>query len=136
MIDTRFSVSVQIMMTAAHHKDEMVNSELLAAVLQTNPTFIRKVVSRLVEAELLVSFRGKGGGIQLARPANEISLKDIYVAATNEKRLVNIHNKPVTKHCKVSCGINDVLEEIVCGIEHSTQNYLAKKSLHDLLKKV
>lgn len=136
MIDTRFSVSVQIMMTVAIHQDEMVNSELLATVLKTNPTFIRKIVSRLVEAELLNSFRGKGGGIQLARRPQEINLKDIYVAATNEKRLVNIHCKPVVKNCKVSCNIEQVLEEIVCGIESATQSYLAKKTLHDLMKKI
>jgi Rrf2 family protein len=136
MIDTRFSVSIQIMMTVAHHCEGLVTSEELAKVLDTNPTFVRKVVSRLVEAELITSFRGKNGGVQLAKRPNEISLKDIYLASTEEKPLINVHNKRVLKTCSVSCCIEDVLDEVVGGIEASTQNYLAKKTLGDLMKKV
>lgn len=136
MIDTRFSISVQIMMTIAHHKDELVKSELLAKVLDTNPTFIRKIVARLVDAGLVTGFRGKGGGLQLARKASEISLKEIYIASTEEKKLINMHNKPIKKSCKVSCCIDEVLEEVVNGIESATWQYLSKKTLLDLLKKV
>lgn len=136
MIDTRFSVSIQIMMTVAHHKDELVTSELLANALDTNPTFVRKMVARLVEGGLLNSYRGKGGGIELARKANDISLKEIYLASTNEKKLINVHNKPVLKTCDVSCCIKSVLGDLVDGIENSTQAYLSKKTLNDLMKKV
>lgn len=136
MIDTRFSVSIQIMMTVAHHKNEMVTSELLACALDTNPTFIRKIVSTLVEAGLLNSYRGKGGGIELAKKTGEISLSDIYLAATHDKKLINVHNKPVIKTCDVSCCIKTVLNDLVEGIEKSTQTYLSKKTLQDLMKKV
>lgn len=136
MVDTRFSVSVQIMMTLAHHSDELMNSDGLAKVFKTNPTFIRKLVSNLVEAELIESFRGKGGGIRIAKPPQDISLKDIYLAATEHKRLISVHKKPVQKACLVSCCIEDVLNDIVCGIENTTQSYLAKKTLNDLMKKV
>jgi hypothetical protein len=33
MVDTRFSISVHVMMTLAYNKDELVNSEYLAGVL-------------------------------------------------------------------------------------------------------
>lgn len=136
MVDTRFSVSVQIMMTLAQHKDEMVNSELLASVLQTNATFVRKLVANLVNAGLIESFRGKGGGIKLAMKPEKITLKEIYLAATEEKPLVNVHQKPVMKACSVSCCIKDVLEDIVDGIENSTLKFLSNKYLSDLMKKV
>jgi len=90
----------------------------------------------LVEADLLKSYRGKGGGIELARRPNQISLNDIYIASTNEKKLINVHNKPVVKTCEVSCCIKSVLNNLVDGIESSTQSYLAKKTLHDLMKQV
>lgn len=136
MVDTRFSVSVQIMLTLAHHSDELTNSDNLAKVLKTNPTFVRKLVSKLVEAELIESFRGKGGGIKLGKNPDQISLKDIYVASTEEKTLISLHKKPVAKHCAISCCIQEVLNEVVEGIETTTQSYLSKKSLKDLLKKV
>jgi Rrf2 family protein len=136
MIDTRFSVSIQIMMTVANHKHEMVTSELLAGALDTNATFIRKIVSTLVEAGLLNSYRGKGGGIELAKRPTEISLSEIYLASTNDKKLINVHNKPVMKSCDVSCCIKTVLNDLVDGIENSTQTYLSKKTLQDLMRKV
>lgn len=137
MVDTRFSVSVQIMVTLAYHQDEMMNSEALAKVLKTNATFIRKLVSNLVEAELVESFRGKGGGIKLGKSPADISLNDIYVASTEAKPLISTHKKTVTKACPVSCSFDDIFcKEVVDGIEGVTQSYLSKKYLSDLLKKV
>jgi len=136
MVDTRFSVSVQIMMSLALHSDELLNSDGLAKVLKTNPTFIRKLVSNLVAAELVESFRGKGGGIKIAKSPVDITLKDIYIASTEEKKLISRHSKPSTKACPVSCCIENVLDEILEGIEASTKSNLAKKTLQDLMKKV
>lgn len=136
MVDTRFSVSVQIMMSLAYHSDEMSNSESLSKALKTNPTFIRKLVSNLVEAQLVKSFRGKGGGIKIAKSPEDISLRDIFLAATEEKPLIAFHKKPILKACPVSCCIDDVLVDIFEGIEHSTLSFLSKKRLSDLMKKV
>lgn len=136
MVDTRFSVSIQIMMTLAYHAEELMNSEGLAKVLRTNPTFIRKLVSNLVEAELIESFRGKGGGIRIARTPDSITLKEIYLASTEDKKLMSCHKKPALKNCPVSSCIEHVLEEVVEGIEATTQGFLARKNLQDLMKKV
>lgn len=136
MVDTRFSVSLQIMVTLAYHSEELMKSEVLAKILKTNPTFIRKLVSRLVEAELVESFRGKGGGIKMAKGASNISLKDIYLAATDDKPLISAHKKPPVKACPVSCSMDSIFCDIAAGIENSTQTYLSNKYLSDLLKKV
>ncbi len=136
MIDTRFPVSVHIMLTLAYHQDELINSEYLSKSLNTNPTFIRKLVSRLVEAGLIESFRGKGGGIKIAQSPSKISLADIYAASLEDKTLVSPHKKPVSKACIVSCSMNAILCDIVQGIESSTKSYLSKMYLSDLLKKV
>lgn len=136
MVDTRFSVSVQIMVTLAYHSDELMNSDSLSKVLKTNPTFVRKLVSKLVEAKLVDSYRGKGGGIKIAKSATEISLKDIYLASTEAKTLVSSHQKPSVKACAVSCSMHQIFGDIVDGIENSTTNYLAKRYLSDLLKKI
>ena len=136
MVDTRFSVSIQIMVTLAYHSDELMNSETLAHALKTNATFIRKLISPLVEANLITSFRGKGGGMKLAKSPHQISLKDIYLASANEKTLVAAHKKPIYKNCPVSCSMDTIFCEIVNGIESSTQSYLAKKHLSDLLKRI
>lgn len=136
MVDTRFPVSVHIMVSLAYHCDELMNSEQLAIVVKTNPTFIRKLVSRLVEAGLIESYRGKGGGIKIAKSPADISLKDIYLASLEEKPLLCAPKKPITKACPVSCSMNDILCKVIEGMEITTQNYLSSMTLQDLLEQV
>lgn len=137
MVDTRFSVSLQIMVTlAVHGQDQLSNSSDLARVLKTNPTFVRKLTARLVEAGLVESFRGKNGGIRLARLPKDIGLDEIYCVASSEKPLFASSQKPVTKACKVSCSMDRIFCEVVTGIEGATKSYLAKKTLSDLINKV
>lgn len=136
MVDTRFSVSVHIMLTLAYHQDELMNSEYLARVLKTNPTFIRKLVSKLAHSGLIISYRGKGGGIKMAQPPTKIALSDIYKAALEDKTLVSPHKKPAVKACAVSCSMNEILCGIVQGIEDSTTSFLSHIYLSDLLKKI
>jgi Rrf2 family protein len=136
MVDTRFPVSVHIMVSLAYHQNELMSSDQLAKVLKTNPTFIRKLVSRLVEAGLIESFRGKGGGIRISKDPADISLKDIYLASLEEKQMLCTPKKPITKACPVSCSMTEILCGIVNGIEINTHAYLEKMNLNDLLKKV
>jgi Rrf2 family protein len=156
MEDTRFSVSIQIMLTLAVHENleksessakvisdgvndrcsGLTNSEDLAKLLKTNPTFIRKLVSSLVEQGLVQSIRGQSGGFRLKKEPNKITLSEIYKAATNKKQLISVHNKPTTKHCAVSCAIQRIVCEIAQGIEESTEKYLGKKKLSDLMKTI
>ena len=42
--------------------------------------FLRKIVPRLTAAGLVISTRGRGGGVQLARPPQHISLFDLVQA--------------------------------------------------------
>lgn len=46
--------------------------------------FLAKILQALGEAGLLITARGVGGGVRLARPANAISLRDIVVAIEGE----------------------------------------------------
>ena len=42
--------------------------------------FVRRIVSRLAEAGILDTVRGRDGGIRLARPASALSLQDVVAA--------------------------------------------------------
>lgn len=136
MEDTRFSVSIQILMTLAHDCHDLVTSEKLADILKTNPTFIRKLVASLVNFGLVESIRGQSGGFRLNRSPKEISLKDVYLASTHEKKIITVHKKPTTKSCPVSCCIEKVVSRVSDDVEKLTQDYLSRKKLSDLMKEV
>ncbi|WP_415062893.1 RrF2 family transcriptional regulator [Bdellovibrio sp.] len=135
MVDQRFSVSVHVMTALAFHKGELMTSEQLAASIRTNPTVIRRLLSKLVDAGLLESFKGKAGGVRLAKSAKEISLRDIYLAVCDKKLIATPCKEPV-KQCVVSCNMGKLLDEVVEGIEANSMDYLAGIRLSDLTSKI
>jgi len=52
----------------------------LARATQVPYPFLRRVLGRLTAAKLVKSVRGRSGGVQLARPAGAISLRDVVRA--------------------------------------------------------
>ncbi len=50
-------------------------------------TFLRKIIQLLTKSSLVLSHRGVGGGIELAKPAEEITLLDAIEAAEGELAL-------------------------------------------------
>ena len=60
-------------------------SDEIAGVLNTNPVIIRRLLSQLRTAELVISSRGKVGGYQLSRAATDISLLDVFLAVEGDR---------------------------------------------------
>ena len=89
MIDTRFSTAMQIVVSVAVNDEAGVRStsQSLAVGLDTNASFVRKLLAPLTENGILVSVPGGKGGIRLARASKEILLSEIYAAVTGNKKL-------------------------------------------------
>lgn len=135
MVDTRFPVSVHIMTSLAYNQPDLVSSEQLAASVQTNASFIRKLVVSLSDAGLVESVRGKAGGIRLAKNPKDITLDQIYRAVT-DNTLMQVPHKSPNKSCAISCGMSVILDKISKDIEENTLKQLAKKSLSEILSQV
>lgn len=135
MIDQRFAVSVHIMTVLAYHPETLMTSEQLAGSIGTNPTVVRRLLSKLVEADLVESFKGKAGGVKLGKTAKEINLKDIYLAIS-DKQLIACPDKVPLDECKVSCSISKIFGSIADGVEKSSMTYLAGIRLSEVAAKV
>lgn len=135
MVDQRFSVSVHIMTVLAYHKPDLMTSDELASSIRTNPTVIRRLVSKLVDAGLLETFKGKSGGIRMAKSPKEITLKDIYEAVLDKKLMATPCKEPY-KQCVVSCNMGNLLSEVAEGIEQNSMSYLAGIKLSDLTSQI
>jgi Rrf2 family protein len=135
MNDQRFSVAIHIMTILAYHKGEKMTSELLAESVRTNPTVVRRILSKLAEAGLLDTFKGKSGGVLLAKSPKEVSLKDIYLATTDKKLLCTSDKEPM-KNCQVSCDMKEIMSDVIDGFEEHSMGYLGKIRLSDITSKV
>ena len=112
-----------------------MTSETLAAGIRTNPTVVRRLLAKLVEAGLVESFKGKSGGVKISKNAKTISLKDIY-GAVSGKNLINTPDKEPHKSCAVSCSMKEILCGFAKGFESNSMNYLSKIKLSDFISKV
>lgn len=138
MLDQRFYMSVHIMTDLAFQncqQGKLTTSDSLARSLRTNPTVVRRLLARLVEAGLLKSYKGKSGGVELARCPDEITLEDIYVASSDEP-LLKAPKKKAHKACPVSCAMGGLMGEVFEGVESNSRRYLRAITLGSLKAKV
>jgi len=59
----------------------------LAKAAEVSTAFLTKVLKRLADAGLIVSYRGPSGGFSLAAPAGDVSLLDVIEAVEGPIRL-------------------------------------------------
>jgi Rrf2 family transcriptional repressor of oqxAB len=107
MLDVRFSSALKAMLLLGHAEEAgspVLNSTQLARSLNTNPSLVRKMMVPLVEDGLVASIKGRGGGVRLGRPADQITLEQIYRSAIGDKplwapRAEGPRECLVTNHC-------------------------------------
>jgi Rrf2 family transcriptional repressor of oqxAB len=90
MLDVRFSRSLKVMLLLGHAEEEgspVLSSAQLARSLDTNPSLVRKLMVPLVQDGLVASVKGRSGGVRLGRPADQISLEEIYHSSIGDKPL-------------------------------------------------
>jgi len=114
---------------------EEVSSAILASSVNADPTFVRKSLSKLSKAGLVVTKRGKSGASVLARPPRQITLLDIYRASAAPPAFA-IHSYPVEKRCPVSCHLKECMSEVLSQAQYSFERSLAKITVADLLGQI
>ncbi|WP_342324686.1 Rrf2 family transcriptional regulator [Kosakonia sp. BYX6] len=89
MLDYRFPTALQMVLSVAmaEQSGERSTSTILAYGLEANPSFIRKLMVPLTRDGIIVSTLGRNGSIHLGRPAEKITLRDIYFSVIEDKKL-------------------------------------------------
>lgn len=76
---TDYAVRVMMAFSQQAPGNRLASAKIENEMLVPGP-FLHRSVARLAQAGLIETFTGPRGGIQLAQPAEEISLRDIWVA--------------------------------------------------------
>lgn len=112
-----------------------MTSDLLAKSVNTNPVVIRRLLLQLTKAKLVLTIRGKSGGVKLAKEPVSINLKDIYLALSPTET-IGPRDKTPHKDCAVSCAMYAIMATVAEGTQKATLKYLESQKLSDLAKKV
>jgi Rrf2 family protein len=131
----QFTLAAHILAALAYEDGEEISSVTLAESVGANHTFVRKSLSKLSKAGLVVTKRGKSGASMLARSPRQITLLNIY-RASEAPAAFAIHSYPVEKRCPVSCQLKECMTGLLSEAQLSFEKSLAKATLADLVGQI
>lgn len=131
----QFTVAAHIMAGLGYYYGKEISSATMAESVNADPTFVRKSLSKLSKAGLVVTKRGKSGASMLARSPRQITLLDIYRASAAPPA-VAIHSYPIDKRCPVSCHLKECMSVLLSRAQNSFERSLAKITLADLVGQI
>jgi Rrf2 family protein len=131
----QFTVAAHIMAALGYKHGEEISSAILAESVNADPTFVRKSLSKLSKAGLVVTKRGKSGASMLSRSPRQITLLDIYRASAAPSAFA-IHSYPVEKRCPVSRHLKECMSALLSQAQNSFERSLAKITLAHLVVQI
>ena len=117
---------------ARHGGERPVPAREIAEREGLPPDYVEQILLKLRRAGLVTSVRGAHGGYFLARPALEVSVRDVLEAAENRTFEVNCDSYPISgQRCSgdTGCSIRPVWREL----QRRVDEFLDSVSIQDLL---
>lgn len=131
----QFTVAAHIMAALGFFYGKEVSSTTLAESVNADPTFVRKSLSKLSKAGLIITTRGKNGANTLARSPQGITLLDIYRASAAPPTFA-IHRYPVEKGCPISSNIKGCMSSVLRKAQNSFESSLDLITLADVVGEI
>jgi Rrf2 family protein len=133
--NVQFTVASHLMTTLAYFGGKEIPSGALAESVNADRTFIRKALSKLSKAGLVVTTQGKNGASTLTRSPEKITLLDIYRASAAPPTFA-IHAYPPYKKCPISSNIKGCMSSVLRKAQDSFENTLNGITLADLAREI
>lgn len=128
---SRLSIALHALVHLGAQPDKALTSAALATCLMTNAVVVRRVLGELREGGIVDASKGPNGGWSLARPADEITLRQVY-EAMGERLLVRTESDPGDKGCAIVRSVDKVMNEFLDDAEALLAARLARTRLSDI----
>src|SRR3954463_6730212 len=129
--NSRFAVSVHILVYLAYRREVAVPSAEIAASVDTNPVVIRRLLGALLKGRLVTAQKGASGGFALAKPADKISLRDVYRAVEPSPDYGLRHFAP-NHDCPVGAKISTILSGAFAKAQTAMETELARTTVAEI----
>ncbi|MGN7383558.1 Putative HTH-type transcriptional regulator ywnA [Chlamydia abortus] len=133
--NSQFAVAVHMLVFIARGQFDQVTSEEMAESVNTNPVVIRRILCRLARGNLVISQPGALGGTKLSRPADQITLLDVYHVIEGCEAYC-LHKSQPSETCVVGRNMLPVLEGIMQEAEAAVKEKLSRYTIEDVLRQV
>ena len=104
--------SLRVLIYLAVHRDSMVTTAEIARAYAISASHLAKVVKQLAQQGYIESARGRGGGMRLALPADEIVIGDVVRSSEERLALVECFDSEANECCiEPACGLARAMDE-------------------------
>jgi Rrf2 family protein len=109
-------------------------SAYVAGSVNTHAVFLRRILGDLVAAGLVTAREGRAGGYGLARPADAISLADVYRAVEHDGPLAPSPAEP-NPRCPVGAGMRRAFARTAAAAEDGLLEALGRETVADVARR-
>ena len=121
MISQTSEYALRAMVYLALNPDSPHKSEEIAETTKVPASYLSKILKLLVDADLIKSRRGLGGGFTIHRPTKEITVLEIVSAVDPIKR-IRTCPLDLKSHGKVLCRLHKRLDEAMGQVEKAFED--------------
>jgi Rrf2 family protein len=125
---TKLVTATYIMSYVAAASPEVVTTDRIAEKVDEHPARVRQLVAALARRGLLTATRGAAGGVTLARPAAEITLRDI-LEAMHDASLLAFHTREPNSEWAGKSKVHPLFENLRAELDAYIHKYLAQHTL-------
>lgn len=131
-VSTRFSDAIHLLAFINIYNGKLsLTSKTIASSIETSPVMVRQLMGSLRKAGLLQTTHGTPNP-KLAKPTDQISLLDIYLAVEKDKPLFEVDRK-TNPQCIVGGNIQPTLENFYDEAEIAAKAKLNQIKLADVI---
>ncbi|WDH96375.1 RrF2 family transcriptional regulator [Paenibacillus urinalis] len=123
---TNYALHTMLFLAAAT-PDKPVGVQQLAERQKVSPTYLSKILTKLVKAGMIESVSGANGGYSLRRGWEEISFLDIIHAIEGTTSLFE---------CNLNHGSECLIQQVVLEAEGKMEEHLRSQTISSLAKKL
>ena len=126
----RVSDGVHVLSYVYLHQDTKISSARLASSIDSNPSLVRRLMSRLTKAGLLVTHPGTASPA-LAKEPEEITLLDVYRAVEDQYHLLHI-DEQTNPDCPIGKNIQGVLTQEFAKVQAAAEAAMPEITLAEI----
>ncbi len=139
-----YGIRASLLLAASTDDEPYTPIKEISEVLDISYHFLTKTLQKLTENGIMKSYRGPRGGVTLARPADEISVKDIILAIDGpdlfEQCVLGLPGcgcaKPCPMHEQWSTTRNAMEHQFATNsleqLAHTIQSSSVRLTIHDI----
>ncbi|WP_342557169.1 Rrf2 family transcriptional regulator [Lysinibacillus sp. FSL P4-0201] len=128
---TNYALHTMVFLTR-NPKGKSMSVESLAEMQKLSPTYLSKILTKLVKAGLIESNPGVNGGYRISKRPHEISFLDVIYAIEGQTSLFSCSSEHDHSFHHQGC----LIEQVMVDAENNMKEELSRKFIIDIANKM